>query len=85
MPKEGFPDTFTILAASGVLPETVLSGSCQLPPLPQPVFGVSLVQCRAGISGFCSVGRGVLRLRVYTQVCAMAFGGYIIRVGWRSR
>lgn len=83
MPKKGFPDTFTILAASGVLPETVLSGSCQLPPLPQPVFGVSLVQCWAGISGFCSVGRSVLR--VYTQVRAVSFGGCIIRVGWRHR
>lgn len=83
MPKKGFPDTFTILAASGVLPETVLSGSCQLPPLPRPVFGVSLVQCRAGISGFCSAGRGVLR--VYTQVRAVSFGGCIIRVGWRHR
>lgn len=81
MPKKGFPDTFTILAASGVLPETVLSGSCQLPPLPQPVFGVSLVQCQAGISVFCAAGRGVLC--VYTQVRAMSFGGFIIRVGWR--
>lgn len=66
MPKKGFPDTFTILAASGVLPETVLSGSCQLPPLPQSVFGVSLVQCRAGISGFVQWG-GVCC--VYTHKC----------------